>query len=167
MAKLVVTADLADPMSGFFMITRPAFEGAVRRLSGQGFKILLDLVLSAPTPLRVKEVPAVFHERVAGESKLDALVALQFLGLLLDKTFAGFLPLRFASFAAGFDSVELWRGANDRDHRCDGVQFRIEQCDYVCGSATARAQIMAGIVAVHGGLRGGGGGQYRHCQGAV
>jgi dolichol-phosphate mannosyltransferase len=47
----------------------------------------------------VKEVPAEFHERVAGESKLDALVVLQFAGLLMDKTFAGYLPLRFASFA--------------------------------------------------------------------
>jgi dolichol-phosphate mannosyltransferase len=100
LAQKVLPVKLADPMSGFFMLPRTLFEQLAANLTGQGFKILLDLVLSAPTPLRVKEVPAVFHERVAGESKLDALVALQFLGLLLDKTFAGFLPLRFASFAA-------------------------------------------------------------------
>ena len=40
-----------------------------------------------------------FHERVAGESKLDALVLTQFAGLLLDKVFGGLLPLRFISFA--------------------------------------------------------------------
>ena len=40
-----------------------------------------------------------FHERVAGESKLDALVLMQFAGLLLDKVFGGLLPLRFISFA--------------------------------------------------------------------
>src|SRR6478609_852696 len=73
MAKLVVTADLADPMSGFFMITRPAFEGAVRRLSGQGFKILLDLFASSPTPYRFKEIPFVFRKRMTGESKLDTM----------------------------------------------------------------------------------------------
>ena len=50
-------------------------------------------------PLRVKEIPATFHERQAGESKLDTQVMIQFGGLLLDKTFAGYLPLRFLSFA--------------------------------------------------------------------
>ena len=40
-----------------------------------------------------------FRERVAGESKLDALVLAQFAGLLLDKVFGGLLPLRFISFA--------------------------------------------------------------------
>ena len=45
------------------------------------------------------EIPCVFHERVAGESKLDALVLAQFAGLLLDKVFGGLLPLRFISFA--------------------------------------------------------------------
>jgi dolichol-phosphate mannosyltransferase len=49
--------------------------------------------------MRVKEVPATFHERVAGESKLDAQVMMQFGALLLDKTFAGYVPLRFLSFA--------------------------------------------------------------------
>jgi dolichol-phosphate mannosyltransferase len=91
---------LTDPMSGFFMLPRAMFEDLTTHLTGQGFKILLDLILSAPTPLRVKEVPAPFHERVAGESKLDAQVMLQFGGLLLDKTFAGYVPLRFLSFAA-------------------------------------------------------------------
>jgi dolichol-phosphate mannosyltransferase len=100
LAQKVLPVRLADPMSGFFMLPRALFEQLATQLTGQGFKILLDLLLSAPTPLRVLEVPAVFHERVAGESKLDALVALQFIGLLLDKTFAGYLPLRFASFAA-------------------------------------------------------------------
>lgn len=100
LAQKILPVKLADPMSGFFMLRRTLFEQLAPQLTGQGFKILLDLVLSAPVPLRVKEVPAEFHERVAGESKLNALVVLQFAGLLMDKTFAGYLPLRFASFAA-------------------------------------------------------------------
>lgn len=100
LAQKVLPVKLTDPMSGFFMLRRALFEQLAMQLTGQGFKILLDLVLSAPAPLRVKEVPATFHERVAGESKLDAQVMLQFAGLLLDKTFAGYLPLRFVSFAA-------------------------------------------------------------------
>ena len=100
MAQRILPVKLTDPMSGFFMLPRALFETLATSLTGQGFKILLDLVLSAPTPLRVKEVPATFHQRVAGESKLDAQVMIQFGGLLLDKTFAGYLPLRFLSFAA-------------------------------------------------------------------
>src|SRR5579859_544474 len=98
LAQMFLPIRLSDPMSGFFMLPRPLFEQLAANLTGQGFKILLDLTLSAPAPLRVIEVPFVFHERVAGESKLDALVLTQFAGLLLDKVFGGLLPLRFISF---------------------------------------------------------------------
>src|SRR6185437_6847223 len=50
LSRLVIKADLTDPMSGFFMVERTAFAGAMRRLSGQGFKILLDLFASTPRP---------------------------------------------------------------------------------------------------------------------
>lgn len=90
---------VADPMSGFFVITRPAFEGAVRGLSGQGFKILLDLLASAPAPLRVAEVPYTFRTRRHGQSKLDTTVAWEFGMLLLDKTVGRVLPARFVLFA--------------------------------------------------------------------
>lgn len=100
LAQMFLPVRLSDPMSGFFMLPRALFEDLARGLTGQGFKILLDLVLSAPAPLRVHEVPARFRERVAGESKLDALVMMQFAGLLIDKVFGGLLPLRFVSFAA-------------------------------------------------------------------
>jgi dolichol-phosphate mannosyltransferase len=99
MAQYFLPVRLTDPMSGFFMLPRPLFENLAASLTGQGFKILLDLALSSPAPLRVVEVPFVFRERVAGESKLDPLVLAQFVGLLLDKVFDGLLPLRFISFA--------------------------------------------------------------------
>jgi dolichol-phosphate mannosyltransferase len=99
LAQFFLPVRLADPMSGFFMVPRPLFETLAARLTGQGFKILLDLALSSPAPLRVVEIPFVFHERIAGESKLDALVLTQFAGLLLDKLFGGLMPLRFISFA--------------------------------------------------------------------
>ena len=99
LAQFFLPVRLTDPMSGFFMLPRPLFETLAASLTGQGFKILLDLALSSPAPLRVIEIPFVFHERVAGESKLDALVLTQFAGLLLDKVFGGLLPLRFISFA--------------------------------------------------------------------
>jgi dolichol-phosphate mannosyltransferase len=99
LAQAFLPVRLSDPMSGFFMLPRPLFEDLARGLNGQGFKILVDLVLSSAAPLRVKEVPARFRERAAGESKMDALVMIQFVGLLLDKVFGGMLPLRFFSFA--------------------------------------------------------------------
>jgi dolichol-phosphate mannosyltransferase len=98
LAQAFLPVRLTDPMSGFFMLPRPLFETLAANLTGQGFKILLDLALSSPAPLRVVEIPCVFHERAAGESKLDALVLMQFAGLLLDKVFGGLLPLRFISF---------------------------------------------------------------------
>ena len=99
LAQLFLPVKLTDPMSGYFMLPRSLFETLAPNLTGQGFKILLDLALSSPAPLRLIEIPCVFHERVAGESKLDALVLVQFAGLLLDKVFGGLLPLRFISFA--------------------------------------------------------------------
>jgi dolichol-phosphate mannosyltransferase len=98
LSRLVLKSHLSDPMSGFFMITRDAFEGSVRNLSAIGFKILVDLFASAPKPLRFKELPFVFRQRLHGESKLDSMVALEFLLLLLDKLFGRFVPVRFLLF---------------------------------------------------------------------
>jgi dolichol-phosphate mannosyltransferase len=128
LSQIFLPVKLTDPMSGFFMLPRPLFEELAHGLNGQGFKILLDLVLSAPVPLRVKEVPATFRERVAGESKLDLLVMIQFGGLLLDKICGGLLPLRFISFglvgAIGV-LVHLFVLASLR--KTTGLGFEIEQ----------------------------------------
>jgi len=97
-AQMALKVKLSDPMSGFFMLRRDLFERLAPRLTGQGFKILLDLVLSSPARLQVREVPVLFQARVAGESKLDVVILLQFAGLLLDKAFRGAVPLRFISF---------------------------------------------------------------------
>ncbi len=100
LSALVVKANLTDPMSGFFMIRREAFEASLRQLSLQGYKILLDIIASAPKPPRIKEFPYVFRMRRHGESKLDALVSLEYLMLLLDKMFGKWMPVRFVLFMA-------------------------------------------------------------------
>jgi len=99
LSRLVVPAELTDPMSGFFVMTRAAFDQSVRNLSGQGFKILLDLFASSPTPYRFKEVPYTFRDRIRGESKLDGAVVWEYLMLLADKTVGRFVPARFVLFA--------------------------------------------------------------------
>lgn len=91
---------IRDPMSGFFMAPRDLVEEAAPRLSAQGFKILLDLLLSVAPRTRVLEMPYGFRPRHAGQSKLDARVLLDFIGLLLDKSFGWAVPLRFIAFAA-------------------------------------------------------------------
>jgi dolichol-phosphate mannosyltransferase len=99
LSRLVVPADLSDPMSGFFVMTRKAFDQSVRNLSGQGFKILLDLFASSPTPYRFREVPYTFRDRLRGESKLDGAVVWEYLMLLVDKTVGRWVPARFVLFA--------------------------------------------------------------------
>jgi dolichol-phosphate mannosyltransferase len=98
-AQMVTGARINDPMSGFFLLRRALFESLAARLTGQGFKILLDLILASPQKLAIAEIPYKFRPRTAGESKLDALVLVQFAGLLLDKALRGTVPLRFISFA--------------------------------------------------------------------
>jgi dolichol-phosphate mannosyltransferase len=98
LASMLLGTSLTDPMSGFFMMPRALFEDIAPRLTGQGFKILLDMLLSAPGA-RVREVGAHFRPRVAGESKLSPLVLVQFAAVLLDKFCGGLIPLRFFSFA--------------------------------------------------------------------
>jgi dolichol-phosphate mannosyltransferase len=99
LAQMLAKAPVHDPMSGFFLLRRALFEQLAGRLTGQGFKILLDLMLASPHRLAIVEVPYKFRPRTAGESKLDALVLAQFAGLLIDKTLRGTVPLRFITFA--------------------------------------------------------------------
>ena len=98
LARAVLREPLSDPMSGFFMLRREAFDRAVRRLSGVGYKILLDILISARPPLAVAEVPYAFRSRLQGASKLDSAVAWEYLVLLLDKTVGRVVPIRFVMF---------------------------------------------------------------------
>jgi dolichol-phosphate mannosyltransferase len=106
LAQRFMPVRLTDPMSGFFAIRQDRFRQIAPFLAATGFKILLDLVLSSPTPLKVQEIPCGFRARVAGESKLDVVVMLQFGALLVDKLCHGLVPLRFIAFCGvGFAGV--------------------------------------------------------------
>ena len=84
-ARRALKVEVADPMSGFFMIRRDRFEQLAPQLSTQGFKILLDVIATAQGKLRTVEIPYTFGSRQHGESKLNSMVALDFLGLVLAK----------------------------------------------------------------------------------
>jgi dolichol-phosphate mannosyltransferase len=98
LAHRLLKLELSDPMSGFFMIGREPVEEIAAKLSTQGFKILLDIVVSAGDSLRITELPYAFRRRLHGESKLDAGVALDYLGLLLAKATDDRVSLRFTLF---------------------------------------------------------------------
>jgi dolichol-phosphate mannosyltransferase len=100
LARRFLRIELTDPMSGFFMIRRAEVEAVAGSLSREGFKILLDIVASAPKKLKTVELPFTFRERLAGESKLDSLVTAEYLGLLFSKLSGGVVPVRFLMFVA-------------------------------------------------------------------
>lgn len=97
--RRIAGTTVADPMSGFFMIRREIVSRLAPRLSPDGFKILVDVILSAGGGLKIVEIPYEFRKRNAGESKLTPLVGIDFLGLVVHHATAGILPIRFVLFA--------------------------------------------------------------------
>ncbi|CAN7560129.1 dolichol monophosphate mannose synthase [Devosia sp. Root413D1] len=106
LSSLVTGKSLSDPMSGFFLMRRSVFDEIAPSLSDDGFKILLDIIVSAGRSrarqgkeLRIGEVPYTFRPRHAGESKMSSIVVVQFLGLIVSKLSGGLLPTTFLLFA--------------------------------------------------------------------
>ncbi len=122
--RRVVGAPITDPMSGFFMLRRDIVARLAPRLSADGFKILVDIVLSAGDELKIVEAPYRFRKRAAGESKLTPLVALDFVGLVGHHASGGLLPIRFVLFAlvgaiglvvhiVALAALRSWSGTSD------------------------------------------------------
>ncbi|WEO95640.1 glycosyltransferase family 2 protein [Streptomyces sp. FXJ1.172] len=88
---------ISDPMSGFFAVRR----GAVtpETLKPLGYKILLELAVRT-RPRQVAEVPFVFRDRFAGESKSSTREGLRFLRHL-----AGLRTASPAARMAGFGLI--------------------------------------------------------------
>jgi len=105
LSGLVTGKALSDPMSGFFLMRRDVFDEIAPSLTNEGFKILLDIIVSSGRArsrrgkdLQIGEVPYTFRPRHAGESKMSSLVVVQFLGLILSKLTGGLLPASFLLF---------------------------------------------------------------------
>lgn len=98
LARKLTGTELSDAMSGFFLLRTEQLRSQADRLSGIGFKIMLDILATAHPPLRVKEFPLKFAERASGESKLDHGVVLDFLAGLYERWLGRFVPTRFALF---------------------------------------------------------------------
>ncbi|MBF0131246.1 MAG: polyprenol monophosphomannose synthase [Magnetococcales bacterium] len=85
MTNFLLGTRMSDPMSGFFMVTDGIMQQVYPRLDGQGFKILLDIVVNAPKGVVIGEVPFTFRPRIAGESKLGISVIVALLVFLMKK----------------------------------------------------------------------------------
>jgi dolichol-phosphate mannosyltransferase len=135
LSRLVLRTPVADPMSGFFAIRRECVEALLPRLSGRGFKILFDLLTSAPEPMRVVELPYRFRLREHGDSKLGPGVAVDYLVTILDRLVRRYLPSRFVMFA-GVGTLGL------------GVHLAVLRAMLAVRPGFARAQAVAVIVAI-------------------
>ena len=98
LARILTGVELSDPMSGYFLIETARVRALAPRLSGIGFKILLDILSVSPERLRVAEVPMRFGERRSGTSKLDRAVAFEFLVGLYERYLGQIVPTRFMLF---------------------------------------------------------------------
>ncbi len=128
LAKKALRADFSDLMSGFFMVRREIVENCAPMLAPTGFKILADIVASARKPLKIEEVGYMFRERLAGESKFDIKVGLDFLGLLLNKVSGGRIPVRFIFFAlVGLSGVAIHLLTVNAAMAAPGMTFPVAQ----------------------------------------
>jgi dolichol-phosphate mannosyltransferase len=98
LTQRLLGVNISDPMSGFFMLKREKLDEVAGELSPVGFKILLDIVMTAKHRLRVVEIPYEFGERLHGQSKFDMAVGFEFIGLALAKMTGGIIGPRFISF---------------------------------------------------------------------
>ena len=173
--------ELSDPMSGFFMVRVATFERFAHRLSGIGFKILLDIVLSAGPDLRIGEVPYRFRLREHGESKLDVMVGLEYFELLVDKHLGNLVNVRFVLFAMvgavgvgvhllilrvllHVAGLQLRHGPGHDDVHRDDSELRPEQLRDLPRPAAARMEVLGWACHVLPGVRIGRGGERLHCQ---
>ena len=137
LASPIMKTRLSDPMSGFFAVRRDALLEAAPNLSNVGYKILLDLVASSPRPLKVAEVGYTFGTRQSGASKLDEMVALEYVELLLDKTIGRFIPVKLVQFGAiGMVGVGVHLALLYVSLNLFGAVFAIAQATAVMGAIT-------------------------------
>jgi dolichol-phosphate mannosyltransferase len=119
---------LTDPMTGYFVMRRDFYMRARPRLSGVGFKILVDLVASVRPRPRVVERMTALRPRQGGTSKLDVRVVADLMALLAEKRLGGLLPARFILFTAvGVSGVVVNVGALGTFLRVGHLRFAIAQ----------------------------------------
>ncbi len=96
--KKVLNITATDPLSGFFMVRKDTFLKSSENLQTQGFKVLADFLATSGKNIEIKEVGYKFKSRIAGESKMSFLTALELVGLVLSQILKGKVSIRFILF---------------------------------------------------------------------
>jgi len=100
----------------------------MRNLSAKGFKILLDILVTAGGSINFREQPYTMRERIQGDSKLNAVVIWEFLSLVAFKILGRVFPARFISFAAvGLSGVFVHLIVLGILHRIMDIEFILAQ----------------------------------------
>lgn len=89
---------LNDPLSGFFAIRRDVADSSLARLSGEGFKILFDLLYHNRNST-VAQIHFQFSQRAYGESKLEPVVIWHLYCDVASKVLRYAISARFIGFA--------------------------------------------------------------------
>lgn len=76
--KKVLGLSINDPLSGYFACKREVIASCQKKLSGMGFKILLEIIFHNRSRL-ITEIPIHFKDRSEGSSKANFLTFYQFL----------------------------------------------------------------------------------------
>ncbi len=97
LARALVGADVSDPMSGFFALSRRRWEATRADVSGRGFKILLELLARGERPV-VAEVGYHFRLRTAGTTKLSGSVVTAYLASVAELSAGRLAASRFVVY---------------------------------------------------------------------
>ncbi len=153
LARRLTGVALSDPMSGYFMLRAERVRHDAHRLSGIGFKLLLDLLATADAPLRVREFPLAFAARAEGASKLDRTVLFEFLVGLYDRWLGRVIPTRFALFGTiGALGVGVHMGVLAAFLAVFGGRFDSQVNGFELGQALAALVAMSGNFALNNAL---------------
>ena len=96
--KKVLNIASTDPLSGFFMVKKESFLKSSENLQTQGFKVLADFLATSGKHIEIKEIGYSFKNRIAGESKMSFITALELIGLVLSQILKGRVSIRFILF---------------------------------------------------------------------
>ena len=96
--KKVLNIASTDPLSGFFMVKKVAFLKSSENLQTQGFKVLADFLATSGKHIEIEEIGYSFKNRIAGESKMSLITALELIGLVLSQILKGRVSIRFILF---------------------------------------------------------------------
>lgn len=97
MAHFLLRTSIKDPMSGFFMVKRHAYEKIAHKLNPSGFKIMLEIAFHLKSDSFV-ELGYQFRPRERGKSKLSGDVIFDYLELLYELRFGRILPAEFIKY---------------------------------------------------------------------